>query len=203
MSTDQNFSEDTMASVYQGPIFSMLQRAKAVSRGSSFVVAVTSAQSKSGITYVSRMLAESLNRDAPGNAVVVDCRSLSSDPALALREMNGSHMRAERGSALMPSGGWRGNPEFRQAYLDRLRQQYAYVIVDCPSISESSDVLGLTGMVDGIVSIVEANRTSKSQIKYLERTIQQANGVLLGHVLNKRTYIIPEWIYSRMERMGL
>lgn len=188
------------SAIHRSSIYSLLQRNVGDMRSSGLVVAVTSAHSGSGVTYLSRLLAECLNSDLPGGAVLVDCRALSQEPAAALREFVESEGTAP---GLRVNGGWRGSPALRRAYIGHLRERYSYVVLDCPSITESGDVLGLSTVVDGIISVVEANRTKKSQIKYLERAIQQSGGRLLGHVLNKRTYLLPEWLNTRLERLGI
>ena len=70
------------------------------------------------------------------------------------------------------------------------------MLIDCPSLKESQDVLALAPLVDGVFLVVEANKTTKRQIAFLERTIQAAGGNSLGYLLNKRTYPIPEWAYK-------
>jgi Mrp family chromosome partitioning ATPase len=57
--------------------------------------------------------------------------------------------------------------------------------------------------VDGVLLVVEANRTQKSQVAYLEQTIEGAGGKVLGHLLNKRTYPIPAWLFNKLERWGI
>ena len=50
-------------------------------------------------------------------------------------------------------------------------------------------------MVDGVILVVEADRTKRDQIQRAQQTIEMANGKLLGLVLNKRRYVVPKWIY--------
>ncbi len=49
--------------------------------------------------------------------------------------------------------------------------------------------------VDGVVLVVEADRTKRDQILRARRTIEMANGKLMALVLNKRRHVVPEWIY--------
>jgi Mrp family chromosome partitioning ATPase len=58
-------------------------------------------------------------------------------------------------------------------------------------------------LVDGVVLVVEANRTRREQIVYAERNIESAGGRILGHVLNKRTYAIPAWFHRVMTAVGV
>lgn len=191
------------AHVYQGSIYSLLQRSAGISKFSCFVVAVSSPHSQSGVTYLTNLLVDSLNRDDPGRAIAVDCRTDAGiarlDDQLGLQIFRDGSNRPVKAT----TGLWRSSPNYRHDYIQELRSRYSYIAIDCPPISESSEVLSLSDVVDGIVSVVEANRTTKSQISYLERTIAQSGGRLLGHVLNKRTYLIPAWLHNRMEGMGI
>jgi N-formylglutamate amidohydrolase len=98
---------------------------------------------------------------------------------------------------------WHGTQANLARALERLRQKYRYVLIDCASMKDAPDALRLAPLVDGIVLVVEANRTPKDQILYAERTIEGAKGRIVGHVLNKRTYVIPAWCYRTMEAMGI
>jgi Mrp family chromosome partitioning ATPase len=70
-------------------------------------------------------------------------------------------------------------------------------------MKEAQDVLRLAPLVDGIVLVIEANRTKREQMLYAERAIEAAKGKILGHVLNKRTYVVPDWLYWKMEAVGI
>jgi hypothetical protein len=45
---------------------------------------------------------------------------------------------------------------------------------------------------------VEANKTKKAHILNLERAVQSAQGQIAGYVMNKREYLVPQWLYSRL-----
>ena len=76
-----------------------------------------------------------------------------------------------------------------------LKRSFSHIIVDCASLKSSSDALIIAPMVDSVVLVVEADRTTKEQVTWAQRTIEKANGKLLGVVLNKRRYPIPELIH--------
>jgi Mrp family chromosome partitioning ATPase len=86
--------------------------------------------------------------------------------------------------------------------MRQVREQYPYVLVDCPSLKESTDVLSLARVVDGFFIVVEANKTQKTQLAYVEQTLERAGGKILGTILNKRSYPIPEWFHNQLERWG-
>jgi hypothetical protein len=50
---------------------------------------------------------------------------------------------------------------------------------------------------------VEADRTRKEQLLYAEKALESAKGKMLGHILNKRSYIVPDWLHHKMETLGI
>ena len=82
--------------------------------------------------------------------------------------------------------------------MHQLRNKFRYIGVDCPALSSSSDVLGLAPLVDGVVLVVEAGRTTKQQIRNAERQIEGAGGKIMGLILNKRRYPVPEALYHHL-----
>jgi hypothetical protein len=48
------------------------------------------------------------------------------------------------------------------------------------------------------VVVVAANGTHKAQIANVERQIHMVNGKILGFLLNKRKYMVPDWLYKRL-----
>ena len=52
--------------------------------------------------------------------------------------------------------------------------------------------------VDGVVIVVEADKTRWPVVQSVREKIVQHGGRLLGMVLNKRRYYIPEFIYKRL-----
>ena len=123
-------------------------------------------------------------------------------PASEARQ-NGS----ENGSAIEDSLSAFGNVHAaRESFvisLERLRDKYQYVLVDCPSLKEAQDAVLLAPLVDGIVLVVEADRTRVEQLSDAEKTLMSAKGKILGHVLNKRAYVVPDWLCRRMEAAGI
>ena len=82
--------------------------------------------------------------------------------------------------------------------LQTLRFVFEYVFLDCGALRKSDIASLLAPSVDGVVLVVEAERTRKEQIRKAMDTIATAKGNLLGCVLNKRRYSVPNWIYSRI-----
>lgn len=82
--------------------------------------------------------------------------------------------------------------------LQTLRFVFDYVFLDCSALKTSDTASLFAPAVDGMVLVVEAERTRKEQVRNALNTIDMVNGNLLGCVLNKRRYPVPQWIYSRI-----
>ena len=82
--------------------------------------------------------------------------------------------------------------------LQSLAANFAYTLIDCPALGASYEAEMLAPDVDGVVLVVEADRTKRDQIMRAKRTIEMANGKLLALVLNKRRHVVPEWIYRML-----
>jgi capsular exopolysaccharide synthesis family protein len=75
--------------------------------------------------------------------------------------------------------------------LDELKQKFDFIIFDAAPVIEFPDSYALAPKVDGIILVVEAERTSIDEAQRAKRNIEQAGGRLLGVVLNRRKDYIP------------
>jgi hypothetical protein len=195
------------ASSCQGLIYSVLQRPLLPAGGQGFTAALVGAHPGAGTTHLTAVLAQLLGRDAAGSVLQLACRELAdlrSDLAISGEGISpGGNAPSGLSWLSIFEGSWRGSPDYRAALLGEVRKRFPYVLIDCPSLKESTDVLSLAPLVDGVLLVIEANRTRKSQVAYLERTIEGAGGKIYGHLLNKRTYPIPSWLHNRLESWGI
>src|SRR4029453_18701317 len=76
-----------------------------------------------------------------------------------------------------------------------LRSEFDYVLVDVPPINHYADATLLGQLADGVVLILEANSTRGETTRKDKESLEAASLRLLGAVLNKRTFPIPEFLY--------
>lgn len=76
-----------------------------------------------------------------------------------------------------------------------LRDHFDLVVVDCPPVTGDAFADLLPQAADGIVLVIEAERTRPVVISHAKALVQQAGGVLIGAVLNRRTNYIPNFLY--------
>lgn len=69
--------------------------------------------------------------------------------------------------------------------LDKLAEDYRYIIIDSPPLVSVADGALVATMCDGAVLVVRAGETSKSLIKQSFQQLEQVNCKLLGTILNR------------------
>jgi Mrp family chromosome partitioning ATPase len=79
--------------------------------------------------------------------------------------------------------------------LRELRTEFEYVLINAPAASASGDAAQIGRLADGVVLVVRANTTRKETALKAKESLQYANVTLLGAVLNKRKFPIPQALY--------
>jgi len=87
---------------------------------------------------------------------------------------------------------------YTQRQLVALKKNYDLVLVDSGPAQESSDNVALTKNVDGVIIVLEANKTRWQVAQNLKEKIEQQGTRILGTVLNGHQYHIPDYIYKRL-----
>jgi Mrp family chromosome partitioning ATPase len=82
--------------------------------------------------------------------------------------------------------------------LQKARELFQYVVIDGPSLGEHPESLLLSRKADGVILVVESERTRKQSALWAKRQIEMAGGTLLGVLLNRRKHRIPQWLYKRV-----
>ena len=172
---------------FQGILHTFFHRLEA---GEGIVIAFTSANPGEGVSYVSDKIAAQLSASSSGSAICMTCAQLCDE------EWTRSGSRADGFAKKKETRVSRTAWEDWRSKVSSLRSRYRYSIIDCPPISTGSDVLSLAPHVDGVVVVVAANQTHKAQIANVERQVQMVNGKILGFLLNKRKYMVPDWLYK-------
>jgi hypothetical protein len=82
--------------------------------------------------------------------------------------------------------------------LAAITATFAYTLIDCPPLRASAEAQMLAPEVDGVVLVVEADKTKRTEILRARETIEMANGKLTALVLNKRRHVVPNWLYRML-----
>lgn len=82
--------------------------------------------------------------------------------------------------------------------LDALRQHFNLILIDAPPLGVSSSAVLLSSASDGVVLVVEAEKTRWQAIKHGMNQIAAQRGNVLGIILNKQRHYIPDFIYRKL-----
>ncbi len=83
-------------------------------------------------------------------------------------------------------------------YWYSLKKRYDLIIVDSAPASGSPDGVEISRRVDGVVLVVEAEKTRWQVVENLKEKIATGGGNVLGMVFNKRRFYIPDAVYRRL-----
>lgn len=129
---------------------------------------------------------------------LVDFRSLLLDPELVDNLRNAGQM------AVIPNG----KRPLKQTdillsnryhdLLQRMTSEFAFTIIDGPPISTSIDVSHLAKPTAGLVLVVETRRLKREVILHNIEDMREQGVNVIGTVLNKRTFDIPNFLYKKI-----
>jgi Mrp family chromosome partitioning ATPase len=182
--------------------------------GSGSVVAFTSTNSGEGVSHVVRVLAGQLAAQTGRPTLIVQAESLAQLSPAELLKLSARCVPTNIANlwvlpkAQSPNGN--GNKPLDAAEASRpdtsrgldvlrtLRAVFAHTLIDCPAIGASHEATVLAPNVDGVVLVVQADRTKRDQILRVRQTIEMAQGELMALVLNKRRHVVPDWLYRML-----
>lgn len=83
-------------------------------------------------------------------------------------------------------------------FWEPLRNRFDLVIVDSPPATMFPDGPSLASQVDGVILVVEAEKTRWQVALSVKERIVKNGGNVLGVVFNKRRHYIPDFIYRHL-----
>jgi Mrp family chromosome partitioning ATPase len=90
------------------------------------------------------------------------------------------------------------NPARLRTRLAELRNEFDFVLIDIPAILSFGDATLLAHLTDGAVLVVGSNMTRRESARMAKESLEAASVPILGAVLNKRRFPIPEAIYKKL-----
>ena len=80
--------------------------------------------------------------------------------------------------------------------LSELKASYDYIVVDTTHVLGTSEVSLLCNNFDAVLLVVESERTKWQVVKTAADKITSSDGQLLGTILNRREFYIPQFFYG-------
>jgi MinD-like ATPase involved in chromosome partitioning or flagellar assembly len=190
-------------SPYRGLIYNIFQFPREEGRG--LAIAVTSTHPGAGTTHVVRALTAEIGRHPANRVLRIDLATLASsittdEDAAYLAKPTWHPSVYEIASGIQVTGVekscayWHASLEHRRRSIDQLADQFHYILLDCPSVRQNGEALGVASLVDGVLLVAEANRTTKRELHHAEQQIEIAGGKLYGIIFNKQRHLVPAWV---------
>jgi hypothetical protein len=160
--------------------------------------AFTAPQSGAGVTHVVEQVAVELARRT-GEAVLIAPSSaldgVTSRDLLAISRLYTNPTRnvwrvLGYSRADTPRGG-----AADLISIATIPHSFGYMLVDCPALDTAPHVLSLGPHLDGVFLVVAAGETTRSRIVHARRLLDASAVQLVGVILNKRTYPVPNFLY--------
>lgn len=73
-----------------------------------------------------------------------------------------------------------------------------FAVFDMPPLTESISVARFASMMDCVIMVVDAGKTSCHMAQNSRRLLDESGVDILGVVLNRRQYHIPNWLYQKL-----
>ncbi len=86
----------------------------------------------------------------------------------------------------------------KRAFWDPIREKFDLIVVDCPPATMFPDGPAIVSQVDGVVLVVEAEKTRWQVALSVKEKVIKSGGRILGIVFNRQRHYIPQWIYNRL-----
>jgi capsular exopolysaccharide synthesis family protein len=77
-------------------------------------------------------------------------------------------------------------------------ETYDTILIDSPNFNDFKDAELLASATDGVIVVLEAGRARRQMIKAYLSALEQKKSNLLGAILNKRIFHVPEVLYSSL-----
>jgi len=79
-----------------------------------------------------------------------------------------------------------------------MRERFDFTLLDAPPLTLDPESASLARWTDGVILVVYAGRTRWEVVEQAKVQLQLAGAKLLGVVLNRRRFAIPQWLYNSL-----
>ena len=101
------------------------------------------------------------------------------------------------GQPLEEALAWLNTDHFDE-FIQKARSRFDYIFFDSAPIAHSLEAKILATKVDTVILMLEAERSRRSVALRIKRDLEQSGVKILGTIINKRKYYIPNWLYKQL-----
>ncbi len=108
---------------------------------------------------------------------------------------------ADRGLDLLTCGNHSGvssASDNLSALISEKRDHYDWIFLDLPPVIQYAEALGLSKLCEAVILVVGANKTRREAVRATVEQLARAGVPVLGSILNRRKFYLPEGIYNRL-----
>ena len=176
-------------------------------------VVFSAVEAETNVHNICQWVGETLAMETLRDVAIVEVGATRPENHLSYKEASESAVRGrgmplrvnasrERANLWRVSGRENGasstNLASLHTYLNEIRRQFEYSIVEGDSAGGSNDAAAMAQFADGLVLVLSAKHTRRITARKIQEMLQQAQIRLLGTVLSDREFPIPERIYRRL-----
>ena len=177
-------------------------------------VVFSALEPETDVKHICRQVGEALAAETMGRIAVVGeypqilREGETSKPEMGKCSAKDESAQARRGAIrvrgnlwLMPAqetDGDRGATAWLHSYLDEVRREFEYSIVEGPPAGESNEAMAMAQFADGIILVLSARNTRRIAARKMKEMLEAAQVRILGTVLSDRVFPIPHGIYRRL-----
>lgn len=82
--------------------------------------------------------------------------------------------------------------------LDHIKSDFEFVFLDIPPLLHSTEGVTLSKLCDGLILVIRAHHTRWEVVNEARRLLEKSKVNILGAVLNRRKFYIPESLYRKL-----
>jgi hypothetical protein len=182
-------------------------------------VVFSALEPETDVKHICRQVGEALAVETMGRIAVVGeyprilregetSKPETSKPEMSERSANEESAQVRRGAIRVRGNLWlvpaqetdgdRGATAWLHSYLDEMRREFEYSIVEGPPAGESNEAMAMAQLADGIILVLSARYTRRITARKTKEMLEAAQVRILGTVLSDRVFPIPHGIYRRL-----
>ena len=81
-------------------------------------------------------------------------------------------------------------------FFSELRTRYQMIVIDMPAIRDAEYGTMLASHTDGVLLVLDGNRTRQRAVNRCISSLQQQNATIIGTVMNRFQSPVPKWLKS-------
>ncbi|MDE2028753.1 MAG: hypothetical protein KGJ11_09465, partial [Candidatus Omnitrophica bacterium] len=82
--------------------------------------------------------------------------------------------------------------------MDELKDRFDLIVIDAPPLADFQDGYLLSSLADKTLLVVSENRTRRQVAAKVVDAFGGLKEKILGVILNRRLYSIPNWLYQQL-----